>query len=46
MYDITSTSSIHIDFGWVRVGDGRKMRINKALLDTGNTCISIPRKFE
>jgi hypothetical protein len=40
------SQDISIAFGYVTVGASQQMKISKALLDTGNTCISIPRTFE
>ena len=45
-YPILSTFSIEIDFNWVKFGDGDELIIDKALLDTGNSCISIPSKYK
>lgn len=44
-YSILSDFAIYIEFGWIKVRDGDEMNIATALLDTGNTCISIPRRF-
>ena len=37
---------INIEFTDVEIGNSGKMKMGKALLDTGNTCISIPNRFE
>ncbi len=30
----------------VSIGNGELLKINSALFDTGNTCVSIPKKYE
>ena len=45
MHDIVSNHFFEIMFEGVKIGDSELMRISKAILDTGNTCISIPRSF-
>jgi len=34
-----------IQAGGVRIGDNDLLKVQGALLDTGNTCISIPKKY-
>jgi hypothetical protein len=45
-YSIEKTGDISIKFDYVTVGSSPQMTISAALLDTGNTCISIPRIYE
>lgn len=44
-FDIKSRRAILIDMNWIKIGDGSELKVNTALLDTGNTCISIPSRF-
>jgi hypothetical protein len=44
-YSIEKSGDISIKFGYVTVGSSSQMAISTALLDTGNTCISIPRIY-
>jgi hypothetical protein len=45
MYKIRGLSYI-INVKGVSLGDGELKKISTAILDTGNTCISIPKKYE
>ena len=45
-YKILSQSFVRIDMNSIYIGDSGTMSIKTALLDTGNTCISIPAHFK
>lgn len=46
MIPLTSHLFYYIDSEGVTIGDSKLMRVTTALFDTGNTCISIPNKYE
>ena len=45
MYKIHGLSYV-ISIKGVSLGDGDLLKISSAILDTGNTCISIPNKYQ
>ena len=45
-YNMGESKFINIDFDHIEIGRSGEMRLSKALLDTGNTCISIPHRYE
>ena len=45
-YKVVSSRLIYIYFGWIKIGKSESLHIRSALLDTGNTCISIENKYE
>lgn len=46
MVPLTSKLFYYVASEGASVGDGQLLPISRALFDTGNTCISIPKKYE
>lgn len=45
-FPLTSNLFYYIKSEGISIGDSDILKIKSALFDTGNTCISIPHKFE